>query len=335
MKKLNYLVFMGILVGFLFTTSCKKDDEPTPQINESEVLATFLESAESPYGKDYVNTDMSSITSAADVYQLSLTGQVYIIDIRAAADFASGHIEDAVNIPLGQVLDHIKTINHESYEKVVVVCYGGQSASYATSLLRINGYKNVFSMGFGMSSWNEVFSGPWTNAVSNAYQSQFTSDVTPMPEKGELPAINTGKTTGLEILEERTAELLAAGFSPCGITAQAVFDNLSSFYVVNYWPEAQYLDPGHIPGAVQYTPKQSMKLAADLKTLPTDKPIAIYCYTGQGSGFLSAYLRLLGYDARSVMFGGSGMIWDMLNDREMPRFTQGAVQDFPYWSDPL
>lgn len=333
MNKLKYHVFIGIIAGFLFTTSCKKDeDQPTPNVNESEVLASFLESDASPYGKDYVNTDMASIVSAADVRQLTLTGQVYIIDIRSAADFADGHIEGAMNVPFGQILDHIKGINHESYEKVVVVCYGGQSASYATSLLRLMGYNNVWSMGFGMASWNEVFSGPWTNAISNAYQSQFTSDISPKAEKGEMPELNTSKTTGIEILEERLDALLDAGFTPCGITAQAVFDNLSSFYVVNYWPEAQYIDPGHIPGAVQYTPKQSIKLATDLKTLPTDKPIAIYCYTGQGSGFLSAYLRLLGYDARSVMFGGSAMIYDMLSEREMPRFTNGAIQDYPYVS---
>lgn len=331
MKKFNYLVILGLVFGFLFVTSCKKDDDdPEPTVNESEVLATFLESAESPYGKDYVNTDMSSIVPAAEVYQLTLTGQVYIIDIRAAADYAAGHIEGAVNVPIGQVLTHIKTIDHASFEKVVVVCYGAQSSGFAVTLLRLMGYKNVWSMAYGMATWNAAFSGPWNNAMSNAYQSQFTSDVSPKPEKGGMPVLNTGKTTGLEILEARVNAVLAEGFTPCGITAQTVFENLSNYYVVNYWPEAQYLDPGHIPGAVQYTPKQSIKLGTDLKTLPTDKPVVLYCYTGQGSSFLGAYLRVLGYDARSLMFGGCGMIYDMLRDREMPRFSAGAVQDFPY-----
>ncbi len=331
MKKINYLLLLSLLAGFLFLTSCKKDEEePKPQINESEVLAAFLESDQSPYGKDYVNTDMTTIVPATQVRQLQLTNQAYIIDIRRADDFAAGHIEGAVNVPLGQVLSHIKTVNHESYERVVIACYGGQSSGYAVTLLRLMGYKNVWSLGFGMASWNEAFAAPWTSAISNAYQSQFTPEVTPKGPINAMPVLNTGKTTGLEILEARMDVILADGFVPCGITAQAVFDNLSDYYIVNYWPENQYLDPGHIPGAMQYTPKESMKLATDLKTLPTDKPIAIYCYTGQGSGFLSAYLRLLGYDARSIMFGASAMIWDILGEKEMARFTMGAVQDFPF-----
>ncbi len=333
MKKFNYLVILGLVFGFLFVTSCKKDeDDPQPQVNEAEVLASFLESNDSPYGKDYVNTDMASIMPATEVRQLNLTGQVYIMDIRAAADYANGHIENAVNVPLGQVLSHIESIDHASYEKIAVVCYGGQSAAYATSLLRLMGYNNVFSMGFGMASWNADFATPWQNAIGNAYATQFTSEVTAKAEKGDMPDLNTGKTTGMEILESRMNTVLSEGFQPCGIAASEVFANLSNYYIVNYWPEDQYLDPGHIPGAIQYTPKQTMKLDVDLKTLPTDQPIVIYCYTGQGSGFLSAYLRLLGYDARSLVYGASSMIWNMLDDRGMSRFTQGAIQDYPYVS---
>ena len=45
---------------------------------------------------------------------------------------------------------------------------------------------------------------------------------------------------------------------------------------------------------LEYTPKESIRLAGDLKILPTDKSVAIFYYTGQTSAFLVAYLRLLG-----------------------------------------
>ncbi|MDF1575369.1 MAG: rhodanese-like domain-containing protein [Bacteroidales bacterium] len=55
-----------------------------------------------------------------------------------------------------------------------------------------------------------------------------------------------------------------------------------------------------------------MDLAVDevLKMLPTDKTIVVYCYSGQNSARIAAYLRVLGYDAKSLKFGANGMIYD-------------------------
>ena len=39
--------------------------------------------------------------------------------------------------------------------------------------------------------------------------------------------------------------------------------------------------------------------------IPTDKPVVVYCYTGQTSSQTTAILRLLGYEAYSLQ-GGMG-----------------------------
>ncbi|MBN2172553.1 MAG: rhodanese-like domain-containing protein [Bacteroidales bacterium] len=324
------LWMLGILLALFVFSSCKKDEEETPQVNESEVLASFLESTNSPYMKDYVNTDMPSIISAVDVNTLNLTDQIYIIDIRSATDYATGHIENAVNVAATEVLNHIESNDLSGYEKIAIVCYTGQTAGWATSLCRLIGHNNVFSMKWGMSSWNPFFASKWQNSIGNAYATQFTGDATDKNAAGSLPTLSTGKTTGLDILNSRIATVFAEGFDPAKVTAQAVFDNLNNYYIVNYWPEAQYADPGHIPGAIQYTPKETIKLAVDLKTLPTDKTIAVYCYTGQTSAFLTAYLRLLGYDAKSILFGANGMIYDIMLDAGMTTFKDSEVNEFDY-----
>lgn len=333
MKKINYFLILTMLFGFLFVTSCKKDSDD-PKVNESEVLAAYLESAESPYGKDYVNTDMPAIISATDVKTLMSTNKVYIIDTRAAADFNTGHIENAVNVTLANLYEHVKTIDMAAYDKVAIVCYTGQTASYGASLLRMLGYEKVFSMKWGMCSWNADFSGGWNNAIANgnAFASQFSTSVTEKGAAGELPVISTGKTTGQEILEARVATLLTEGYGNgvAAIANTAVFDNLGNYYIVNYWPKEQYDNPGHIPGAIQYTPKQSIKLAADLKTLPTDKPIVLYCYTGQTSSHLAAYLRLLGYDAKSLLFGANAMIYDIMVANQMTTFSVNEIKGYDY-----
>jgi rhodanese-related sulfurtransferase len=329
MFKTRFLL-ISLLAVAIFFAGCKKDEEDP--VNESEVLATFLESTNSPSGKDYVNTDMPSIISATEVYTLNTTGQIYIIDIRAEADFNAGHIENANLVALGDILNHIQSVDLTGYDKVAIVCYTGQSAGFATSLLRLMGYGNVFSMKWGMCSWHEDFAGKWNSNISNMYASQFTSDVSDKNQPGGMPVLNTGKTTGQEILEARVAVLLSEGYGNgvAAVANQTVFSNLDDYYIVNYWPESQYLDPGHIPGAIQYTPKQSMKMNEYLNTLPTDKPVVAYCYTGQTSSFLAAYLRLLGYDAKSLLYGANGMIYDIMETSGMTIFDESQIMGYEY-----
>jgi len=327
------LLMLSILFAIFFVTSCKKsEDEPTPQVNESEILATYLESTNSPLKKDYVNTDMPSIIGATEVKTLNETNQVYIIDIRSAADFATGHIHNAHNVALADILTHIKSVSLTAYTKVAIVCYTGQTAGYAASLLRLMGYDKVYSMKWGMCSWNAFFAGKWNTAIAsgNAYAAQFVTTATNKGAAGALPVLSTGKTTGQEILEARVATLLSVGFTDASVSNATVFGSLASYYIVNYWPSNEYADPGHIPGAMQYTPKQSIKLAADLKTLPTSKTIVVYCYTGQTSAFLTAYLRLLGYDAKSLLYGGNGMIYDLMVAKSMTVFNAAQIMGYDY-----
>jgi len=331
MKQLRF-IFINLMVVVLFATSCKKDDETTVAINEAEVVAKYLESADSPAKKDFVNTDMPTIIAATDVKTINETNQAYIIDIRSAADYALGHIKNAKNVAVEDVLTHVKAADLTPYSKLVVVCYTGQTASYVTTLLRLMGYDKAVSLKWGMCSWHADFASKWntTIAAGNAYAAQFTATVTDKAAKGNLPTLATGKTTGQDILETRVAALLKEGFTPASVTNATVFGNLSGYYIVNYWPAAQYADPGHIPGAVQYTPKETMKFDVDLKTLPTDKPIAVYCYTGQTSAALVAYLRLLGYDAKTILYGTNGMIYDKMKEKAMTIFSATEIKGYDF-----
>jgi rhodanese-related sulfurtransferase len=326
MKKMRFLL-LGVLAVALVFTACKKE----VVVNESQVLAEYLESANSPLMKDYVNTDLPSIMAASEVKTLNETGQVYIIDVRAAADFALGHISNAHNVAVADVLTHIKGVDLTPYTKVAVVCYTGQTAGYVASLLRMMGYDKVFSMKWGMCAWNDDFAAKWKNTIAagNAYAAQFTTTATAKNAAGEMPVLSTGMTTGQEILEARVAAVLTEGFTPGSVTAKSVFDNLAGYYILNYWPIAHY-DLGHIPGAIQYEPKVSLKLAADLKTLPTDKPIAVYCYSGQTSAFLTAYLRLLGYDAKSLLYGVNGMSYDFMVANKLTTFNDAQIMGYEY-----
>lgn len=327
MLKRSHLLLV-LLIAVLIAGSCKKEEEP---INESEVLVKYLESADSPLGKDYVATDLPSIIAASEVQTLNATNQIYIIDIRSAADFALGHIANAHNVAVADVLTHIKGVTLTSYSKVAIVCYTGQTAGFVTALLRIMGYDKAYSLKWGMCSWNTFFASRWNTAVANgnSLSTVFTANATEKAAKGTLPVLSTGKETGKDILEARVQALLTEGFTNASVSIATLAGNYAGHYIVNYWPSDQYASPGHITGAMQYTPKTSLKYDADLLTLPTDKPVAVYCYTGQTSAFISAYLRLLGYDAKSVLYGTNGMIYDLM-PATMTKWNANQISGYTY-----
>jgi len=80
-----------------------------------------------------------------------------------------------------------------------------------------------------------------------------------------------------------------------------------------------YYQLNHIKNAVNVV--WPYDIANKLYYLPQDKPIYIYCYTGQTSGQTVALLRILGFDAYSVNRGMAGLkrlsnIDDYLSDED-------------------
>jgi rhodanese-related sulfurtransferase len=309
LKSLLYLIILLFIVGL---TGCDDDStSPDPVVNETEVILNFLENELNfPYG-NFVATAENIRTTL-----LASPNSQYIVDIRSAADFATGHINGAVQVNFTDLYNHITGVNTSSYERVVLVCYSGQSAAYAAALLRAAGYANVFSMKWGMSGWHEDFAGPWLNNRSNARATQFVNTPAPAkPPKGELPEITTGFSEAVDIIDARVAELFTAGYTPATINHSSLYQNLSGYRIINFWPNNLYLSLGHIEGALNYPPDTDpWKSENDLMTLSTEVPNVIYCYTGQTSSYLAGYLRLLGYDARSLLYGGNAMIFDVMRN---------------------
>ncbi|MBM4168617.1 MAG: rhodanese-like domain-containing protein [Ignavibacteria bacterium] len=182
-------------------------------------------------------------------------------------------------------------------------------------------------MKWGMCSWDSTFAvGRWLSNMKNDRWAQFTQTATPKNSAGSLPKISTGKTNGKEILEARVEALLKEGYTPASISNATLYTSLSSYYIINYWPASEY-NAGHVQGAVQYTPRSDLKSSTFLKTLPTDKPVVIYCYTGQTSSYLSAILRAMGYDAKSLLYGANAMMYD-----NMPanKFSTSEIKKYPW-----
>jgi rhodanese-related sulfurtransferase len=317
MKKHN--LFYVLFALAIFAAGCKEEESavtPTPvAINEATELVKYVES-----NNDYVYAASSFVLSAT-TYRTEVIAdptKIYTIDIRSAADFGTKHLKGAVNVTMANLYTHIKGLTMSNYKYVVVACYSGQTASYCVSLVRsmlpLTDANKVVALKWGMSSIDSSFATAyWLVKPSNARASQFVATEAPAkPVKGNLPTLTTGLTTGKEILEARAAKLLTDGFN-ITITEASLYTSLSNYFIVNYWPNAAYKDPGHIDGAYNYEPTaKPFKMDSVLKTLPTNKTIVLYCYTGQTSAYIGAYLKLIGYDVKSLSYGANSMIFDKM-----------------------
>ena len=308
LKRINYMTLVALFGMLVLFASCSEETTTPSDVDESKVLLEYLEGA----GGDYINVTMNNLITA-DAVKTDITAnptQILVLDIRDTASYAKGHIAGAVNVQFKDILNYFKTNNTTTYTKVIMVCFSGQSAAYATGLLRLAGYTNVFSMKFGMASWHSDFSATWKNGVGNGGAATIKQDEVAKPAPGDLPVLNTGKSTGKEILDARVAQAFTDGFP--SVKNDVVLGNLSAYFVAAYWSLADYKDPGHVDGAPCYTSKVDLKSTTNLKTLPTNKTIAIYCYTGHTAAYAAAFLEVMGYDVKSISYGGNAMYYDLM-----------------------
>jgi rhodanese-related sulfurtransferase len=315
MRNYRIWVLLFLLPSLFYFSGCSDSDN----VDEYQVLLDYLEQ------DDFINTAAPAIKAASDVKIDMTSGSQYVIDIRSNADFVLGHIEGAVNVQLADLLTHVEGLTSD-YESIVIVCYSGQTAAYGACMLRLMGFDNVYSMKFGMSSWNSDFDS-WSSKLANTFATDFETTDNPKGAEQKAPKVDTGKDKGRDILKAQVKHLLTTGFGEAGISASDVVPNAGDYFIINYWPHDQYLNPGHIAGAYCYVPKEDLKSSTYLKTLPTNQTIVVYCYTGQTSAYVTAYLKVLGYDAKSLKFGANNMIYD-----EMPggKFAQNAIMNYEY-----
>lgn len=72
--------------------------------------------------------------------------EVVLIDVRSFDEFKSGHIENAINIPVdGITVDTMRNIENDSY--IVLYCQSGNRSKQAAEKLIELGYINVYDYG--------------------------------------------------------------------------------------------------------------------------------------------------------------------------------------------
>lgn len=316
------LIWMAIL-PMAFVISCK-DDDPVASNEYYTDLTEYLVAS---------NMDLPAVLDGwitarpAEADLNAFLGTYHIMDIRAAADFNLGHIAGAINTSLGTIVADAAG----STKPILIVCYTGQTASHAAVALRLSGFPTAKVLKWGMSGWRADLSGPWLansgndNGVIGVGHTNWVTTATATPEVFNAPEWTTSATTPAEILTERVTLMTTEGFK--GVPSADVLATPTDFYINNYWAETDVDHYGHINSAFRILP---LSLANDeFKYYDPSKTVVTYCWTGQTSSMVTAYLTVLGYDAKSLKFGSNSMIYSTL---ESHKFVQPTV-DLPVVTD--
>ena len=296
----TYLIILFILPAFIFTSCKEKNNDPTETTFEvlKDYLTTNSMDLSDILSYHGTNGDIKFVTAppATDAEVAGFAAGYYIMDIRSATDYNAGHITGANQVDFANIL----TAAASADKRILVVCYTGQTACYATALLRLYGYPDAQALKWGMSGWNATYD-KWTTSIGSIADghNNWTNAAAPTNVKYEDPEITENSTDGEAILKARVEAAVAAGFKK--VQASDVLETPANYFINNYFSEPDYLGFGHIDGAYRISP---LTLADDIyANLDPDKQIVTYCYTGQTSAVITAYLNILGYDAYSLLFG--------------------------------
>jgi hydroxyacylglutathione hydrolase len=109
-----------------------------PEESISDVIAAGVESAS---------------LSDAGVGDIASNGGANILDVRSRAEYAGGHIPQAINIPLGELPGRLSEVPNG---RVVVHCQGGSRSAIAASILQQSGRDDVSNFTGGFTDWEQA-----------------------------------------------------------------------------------------------------------------------------------------------------------------------------------
>ncbi|MHC1719184.1 MAG: rhodanese-like domain-containing protein [Clostridiaceae bacterium] len=286
MKKFKVLVLLMALVMAVSLIGCGAKD------SSSSVPKSVTDAVNSYYAN--MPEDIYKIDQVKFVDAVKANDGAFILDIRQKDVYDQGHVKGAINAPWGaglaDVLDKLP-----ADKTIYVYCYTGQTAGQTVALLNMAGFKaksvNLgWNLGISKVAGVEAITETTTNAFPQVTAAKIDADVKAAIQKyfQGLGTISDAKFKDYKVSETDAKALLDAG------------DKNVVFLSVR---KAEDFTKGHIKGAVNIPFGKGME--QKFSSLPKDKKIIVYCYTGQTAGQVVAGLRLLGYDAVSLN-GGIG-----------------------------
>lgn len=288
--KKGLLVFIALTLIFGMAACGQSTAVAPPQTTTSvELNETSLEDVVAGYFAN-MPSDIYKIDQGPFLEMVAEGQDMFILDIRQADAYAQGHVLGAVNVPWGPAIaDNLEFIPQG--QPVYVYCYSGQTAGQAVMTLQAAGIdaKSVnLGFNFGISR-------------VDGYQAFIETDEYELGT--EVYPIAPEVQSAIDDYYYGLSDSPYPNYIIPEIKLRSLIDSDEEVYVLSVRSKAHF-DEGHIIGADHIAFGKDMHL--EFSKIPQDKPVYVYCYSGQTAGQVVAGLKLLGYEAYSLN-GGMGV----------------------------
>ena len=92
----------------------------------------------------------------AEVTRLMNHEKALLLDLRTAADFTTGHILSARNIPAAELEGRQKELQKHKKNPIILCCTRDSDGIKAGRILKFAGYEKLYSLKGGLESWRNA-----------------------------------------------------------------------------------------------------------------------------------------------------------------------------------
>jgi len=260
MKNLKQVILLFAIT--LSIVSCK---------NADEIRARALASQPIVIVKAVAPTNLGVIKKvSADEFE-AVIKTMTLIDVRSAKEFATDHLKGAVNINFKKRTfpDYINAIDKN--KPVAVYCNSANRSGKAAFIMQSLGFKEVYDLDKGIKGWRAV------NKETVSTDNDANKKLQEILKKDELKgAVIAGKQHQVGV--DEFAKLITDG----------------KVTLVDTRTPKEFAS-GHIKGAINVDWKNRHFAKNALKSITNDKPVAIYCRSGNRATRAMFALSALGF----------------------------------------
>ncbi|MFV1998112.1 MAG: rhodanese-like domain-containing protein [Acidiferrobacterales bacterium] len=93
--------------------------------------------------------------NAAQAIGLINREEAVVVDVCEPNEFQTGHLPNAINMPLTKLTNNIDTLNKHKGKPIVVTCRTGNRSMKGAITLKKGGFENVYSLSGGLTAWQK------------------------------------------------------------------------------------------------------------------------------------------------------------------------------------
>ncbi|MBU0973696.1 MAG: rhodanese-like domain-containing protein [Proteobacteria bacterium] len=170
-EPLEWIVFRGDYIKFDIGTAAPDTIVSIPSLSIEEPLTAPVEKA--PYFKMketgvfdlFIGSLAGNLTvveynpinyeavSAQKAMEVMAVFSPLILDVRTPQEYALGHIENSVLIPIGQLQTRLEELAGFKDDPILIYCATGNRSTVAAKILIDSGFSRIFNLRHGIADW--------------------------------------------------------------------------------------------------------------------------------------------------------------------------------------